>query len=67
MPTELSTPNPPMIWQRSSACVGENNCVEVAVNPDGSVAVRNSQRPGHVLVIEPAAWRRFVEMIRSAG
>ncbi|MCG5452883.1 DUF397 domain-containing protein [Micromonospora hortensis] len=38
------------------------NCVEVAGNLPGLVAVRDSKDPtGPALVFPPAAWRTFVE------
>ncbi|MFE9191300.1 DUF397 domain-containing protein [Micromonospora sp. NPDC007208] len=38
------------------------NCVEVAANLPGLVAVRDSKDPvGPVLVFPPDAWRAFVE------
>jgi hypothetical protein len=33
-------------WRKSSRSVGQSNCVELAVLPDGEVAVRNSNRLG---------------------
>ncbi|WP_442809686.1 DUF397 domain-containing protein [Streptomyces sp. NBC_01335] len=43
------------------------DCVEVARNVPGSVAVRDSKRPhGPVLVVVPAAWAAFnAELCRT--
>ncbi|MET8084740.1 DUF397 domain-containing protein [Micromonospora sp. NPDC005197] len=49
-------------WRKSSRSNGSGgNCVEVAENLSGVVAVRDSKDPaGPVLVFEPEAWRAFV-------
>ncbi|MET8529062.1 DUF397 domain-containing protein [Micromonospora sp. NPDC005172] len=49
-------------WRRSSRSGPDGgNCVEVADNLSGLVAVRDSKDPdGPVLVFEPEAWRAFV-------
>ncbi|MFF7360164.1 DUF397 domain-containing protein [Streptomyces sp. NPDC008125] len=54
----------------TSSYTGGNNgqeCVEVARNVPGSVAVRDSKRPhGPVLVVAPAAWAAFsAELCRA--
>ncbi|AVT35617.1 DUF397 domain-containing protein [Plantactinospora sp. BB1] len=49
-------------WRKSTRS-GTNggNCVEVADNLPGVVAVRDSKDPaGPVLTFRPAAWRAFV-------
>ena len=44
------------------------NCVEVADNLPGLVAVRDSKdRTGPVLTFSPAAWATFVQASRSAS
>jgi len=54
-------------WRKSSRS-GNNggNCVEVARNLPGAVAVRDSKDPdGPVLVFAPAQWRAFAAGVRS--
>lgn len=48
---------------RSGAGNG-SNCVEVARNVPGAVAVRDSKDPGPLLVVSPAAWWAFLGSIR---
>ncbi|MFI6068703.1 DUF397 domain-containing protein [Micromonospora sp. NPDC051227] len=49
-------------WRKSTRSNGSGgNCVEVAGNLPGLVAVRDSKDPtGPVLVFPPHAWRAFV-------
>ena len=52
-------------WQKSSYSSQDGNCVEVARNLPGLVAVRDSKRPdGARLVISREAWRTFIRKIR---
>lgn len=45
---------------KSSYSTLEKDCVEVARNIPGTVAVRDSTRPGGpVLLLAPAAWQAF--------
>jgi Domain of unknown function (DUF397) len=43
LPTSEATPGP--TWRKSTASNPTGNCVELAVLPDGTVAVRNSRFP----------------------
>ena len=54
-------------WRKSTRSNGSGgNCVEVAGNLPGVVAVRDSKDPtGPVLAFAPEAWRAFVT--RGAG
>ena len=48
-------------WHKSSYSGQNGNCVEVAMNSPGLVAVRDSKSPdGAKLMLSSAAWRRFV-------
>lgn len=56
------------LWRKSSRS-GSNggNCVEVADNIPGIVAVRDSKDPdGPALAFSPAAWRAFVTAVKTA-
>ncbi|WP_091659185.1 DUF397 domain-containing protein [Micromonospora auratinigra] len=50
------------IWRKSTRSGGNGGeCVEVAINLAGVVAVRDSKDPaGPVLTFDPAGWRAFV-------
>ncbi|MFR9778758.1 DUF397 domain-containing protein [Micromonospora sp. MS34] len=52
-------------WRKSTRSNGSGgNCVEVADNLPGVVAVRDSKDPaGPVLAFEPDAWRAFVARV----
>ncbi|HXP21007.1 MAG TPA: DUF397 domain-containing protein [Streptosporangiaceae bacterium] len=55
------------VWRKSSYS-GDNggNCVEVAGNLPGAVAVRDSKDPsGPVLTFTPAEWHAFVAGVRD--
>ncbi|GGK98566.1 hypothetical protein Sme01_62310 [Sphaerisporangium melleum] len=49
-------------WRKSTHSGSEGgNCVEVAVNLPGVVAVRDSKRgDGPALIVTAAAWRSFI-------
>ncbi|MFG2054731.1 DUF397 domain-containing protein [Micromonospora sp. NPDC048930] len=55
-------------WRKSSRSgASGGNCVEVADNLPGVVAVRDSKDPaGPVLAFPPAAWRSFVGFARRS-
>lgn len=54
-------------WRTSTRSSGNGgNCVEVADNLPGVVAVRDSKdRSGPVLLFSRSAWRAFVTMARN--
>jgi Domain of unknown function (DUF397) len=56
-------------WQKSSYSGQSGNCVEVARNLLGLVAVRDSKDPQRAeLAVSPEAWRLFIESTRlTAG
>ncbi|CAL9602214.1 DUF397 domain-containing protein [Streptomyces sp. enrichment culture] len=58
MPSELR-------WHKSSHSeAGGNNCVEVAILDDRSIAIRDSVRPDMRFSIEQPAFASFVEAAR---
>lgn len=54
-------------WVKSTYSGGSGgNCVEVAGNLPGAVAVRDSKHPsGPVLVISPQGWAAFTSGVKS--
>jgi hypothetical protein len=53
-------------WHKSSYSGQSGNCVEVARNLPGLVAVRDSKEPGGAkLMVSPEAWRVFVRGVRG--
>jgi hypothetical protein len=50
------------LWRKSTRSTGDGqNCVEVATNLPGIVAVRDSKnRQGTALIFTPAQWRAFL-------
>ena len=55
------------IWRKSSRSNGQGGqCVEVAVNLPGIVAVRDSKNPhGPKLIFTPAEWRAFLAGVQD--
>ncbi|MEV5409452.1 DUF397 domain-containing protein [Thermopolyspora sp. NPDC052614] len=57
------------VW-RKSARSGNNggNCVEVATNIPGIIAVRDSKNPtGPTLICTPAAWKSFLRAVKRGA
>jgi hypothetical protein len=53
-------------WRKSSYSGQSGNCVEVARNLPGLVAVRDSKAPGGAkLLVSPEAWRGFLKACAS--
>ncbi|GAA3808314.1 DUF397 domain-containing protein [Sphaerisporangium flaviroseum] len=54
-------------WRKSSWSGGDGGeCVEIAADLPGAVAVRDSKYPhGPALVLTPGEWRAFVTGVRS--
>ena len=53
-------------WRKSSYSSQSGNCVEVARNLPGLVAVRDSKVMGGArLVVSPEAWQAFVRKVRA--
>ena len=55
------------VWHKSTRSGGNGgDCVEVAVNQPGIVAVRDSKdRTGGTLVFTPAQWTAFLDGVRA--
>lgn len=54
------------VWRKSRRSNGQANCVEVATNLSGIVAIRDSKDPdGGALAIIKEEWRRFVQRVAS--
>jgi len=54
-------------WRKSSHSGQSGNCVEVARNLPGLVAVRDSKEPdGARLAVSCGAWQVFIRTIRAA-
>ena len=53
-------------WRKSSRSGGQGECVEVATNRPGVVAVRDSKNPNAtVLTVAPAGWRGFIADVKT--
>ena len=53
-------------WRKSSYSSQSGNCVEVATNLPGAVAIRDSKDPGGpVLLIPAAGWRAFLRVLAA--
>ncbi|SDT68494.1 DUF397 domain-containing protein [Actinoplanes derwentensis] len=54
-------------WRKSSRSGGDGgNCVEVATDMQGVVAVRDTKgRDGGTLLFTPAGWRAFIDGIKE--
>ncbi len=55
-------------WQTSSHSGANGDCVEVARNLPGAVAVRDSKdQEGPALLFSPGAWHSFLAVIKEGG
>jgi Domain of unknown function (DUF397) len=53
-------------WRKAKASSAQGNCVEVARNLPGIVAVRDSKdRQGPALLFTPAEWAAFTAGVRA--
>jgi uncharacterized protein DUF397 len=57
------------VWAKSSYSGGNGGqCVEVAANLDGIVAVRDSKDPhGPALIFTPGEWQTFAAEVKSGN
>ena len=53
-------------WHKSTYCVGESHCVEVAAQ-GSTVSLRNSRQPEIALTFDAAEWQIFVDDLRSGA
>ncbi|WP_428498302.1 DUF397 domain-containing protein [Pseudonocardia sp.] len=61
-----ATALPDLAWRKATASNPSGDCVEVAVLPDGDVALRNSRAPhGPALVYTRAELAAFVAGVRG--
>ncbi|MFC6015581.1 DUF397 domain-containing protein [Plantactinospora solaniradicis] len=51
-------------WRRSSRCVTEHHCVEVASATD-VIALRNSRHPADVLLLPGSVWRNLISGVKA--
>ncbi|MER7212571.1 DUF397 domain-containing protein [Streptosporangium sp. NPDC000239] len=55
-------------FRKSSLSGGNNDCVEVATNLPGLIAVRDSKDPsGPALAFTPAQWRSFIGRVNTGA
>ncbi|MDA0639527.1 DUF397 domain-containing protein [Nonomuraea ferruginea] len=53
-------------WRKATASGDNGQCVEVATNLPGIVAVRDSKNPqGPALIFTPGEWKAFVGGVRD--
>ncbi|GII86047.1 hypothetical protein Ssi03_40370 [Sphaerisporangium siamense] len=62
------TKNMPLIWRKATRSGANDNCVEVAVLPDGYRAIRDSKNPGGALMRSSGdAWEHFIGSLKANG
>ncbi len=55
-------------WRKSTYSSQDGNCVEIAANLPGIVAVRDSKNPpGPVLTFTHSDWAAFIQEIKTGG
>lgn len=53
-------------WRKSSHSSQDGNCVEIATNLPGTIAVRDSKNPnGPTLTFTPTQWQTFTTSTRA--
>jgi hypothetical protein len=54
------------VWRKAKASADTGQCVEVAANLQGIIAVRDSKNPaGAVLKFTPAEWSAFIGGVKD--
>ncbi|WP_192766428.1 DUF397 domain-containing protein [Plantactinospora soyae] len=53
-------------WQRSSRCVTEHHCVEVASAAE-VISLRNSRHPAEVLLLPGSVWRNLIAGVKAGA
>jgi len=54
------------VWHKSTRSSSNGNCVEVADNLPGIIAVRDSKNPtGDILLFDPTEWKAFLHCIKN--
>jgi hypothetical protein len=60
--------NPRAAWRKSTYSNGQAECVEIAVNPPGLTAIRDSKNPrGAVLTFTHQQWHAFTATLKTRG
>jgi hypothetical protein len=54
-----------LAWQKSTFSSNAADCVEVALAPDGTIALRESDRPGDIVTTTPAKLRAFIAGVKA--
>jgi hypothetical protein len=55
----------PAVWRRSTGCVNDLHCVEVAELGDDEIGLRSSIRPDLTLAVSRQAWREFADGLKA--
>ena len=59
---------PGAAWRKSRYSNGQGECVEIACNLPGIIAIRDSKDPdGGILVVDPGAFRDLTARIKQRG
>ncbi|MBN3931066.1 DUF397 domain-containing protein [Streptomyces verrucosisporus] len=56
---------PDLYWQKSTYSAEAANCVYVAASDDGTIKLRESDRPGSILTTTPESLRTFIRGIKA--